>query len=171
MNHPHQAYLDEFKIAIDKMVPLTPPELVKEAKELHKQLSENPHTTAQQIHKALTMIGFKEFPYRKAYEELCASDEEQRLQRLVFERVDDKVRKKLQEITKHGIILEDYIKSPLFEEQLKKLADKDEKWRTEIESVAERLEEGWSIVERDPREEEIVKELEYWNTVLNDIEA
>ncbi len=56
-------------------------------------------------------------------------------------------------------------------EQLKKLADKDEKWRTEIESVAERLEEGWSIVERDPREEEIVKELEYWNTVLNDIEA
>ena len=50
------------------------------------------------------------------------------------------------------------------------MGEGDEKWEGEINSIANRLEEGWSVVERDPTEEEIVKELEYWNTVLHDID-
>lgn len=223
MNHPHQSYLDEFKIAINKLVPLTPPELIEEAKSLHEQLSNDINATEKQIHQALTLIGRKELPYRKAYDALCATDEEQRLQQVVFDRLDPTVKRKVQEMTRHGVILEDYVKSPLFEEQLSgderfqvtqaiELADEDldhqcderahqrakkygelveywtkeaarlqgmidqlrsmgqgdPKWQGEIDSVCDRLEEGWSITERDPSEEEIVKEMEYWNTVLHE---
>lgn len=225
MNHPYQAYLDEFAISIKKLVPLTPPEIIKEAQKYHRELSEDINATDRQIHQALTLIGLKEFPYRKAYEELCAGDEEQRLQKLVFERLDENVRQKLENMTKHGVILEDYVCSPFFEEQLtpeerfqveqailladdvldsqcdervhkrkktyeelverwtneatrlqglidklRAMGDADQKWEGEIDSIADRLEEGWSIVERDPSEDEIVKELEYWNTVLHEVE-
>ena len=225
MNHPHQSYLDQFQIAIDKLVPLTPDEIIEEAKKLHAELSENIDTTDKQIHQALSLIGRKEYPYRKAYEALCATDEEQRLQQLVFERLEEGVRRKVQEMTKHGVILEDYVKSPLFEDQLeaderyqveqaillcdetldnqcderahsrakkyeelvehwtkeaarlqglidrmRAMGQDDPQWQGEIDSVCDRLEEGWSVVERDPSEEEIVKEMEYWNTVLNETE-
>lgn len=225
MIHPHQSYLDEFKISIDKLVPLTPQEIIDEAKKLHQELSDNNEATPKQIHQALTLIGRKELPYRKAYEELCAGDEEQRLQKLVFERLEEGVRQKLVEVTKHGVILEDYVRSPLFEEQLsgeeryqvenaillvddelnnqcderaharrktfeqlvekwtkeaarlqalidslRAMGEGDLKWKGEIDSVCDRLEEGWSVVERDPSEEEIVKELEYWNTVLHEVD-
>jgi hypothetical protein len=223
MPHPHQAYLNEFKISVDKMVPLTPPEVMKEAKDLYDQLLADESTTNKAIHQALTLVGRKEIPYRKAYQELCAGDEEKRLQACVFERLDADVRKKIEEMTNHGVILEEYVKSDLFEEQLsgedrysveqailladdvldhqcderahkrkkkyddlvmqwqkevarlqgmidhlRSLGSEDPKWISEINSTADRLEEGWSIVERDPTEEEIKKEIEYWNTVLHE---
>ncbi|PIX62257.1 hypothetical protein CO057_00465 [Candidatus Uhrbacteria bacterium CG_4_9_14_0_2_um_filter_41_50] len=225
MIHPHQSYLDEFKIAIDKLVPLTPAEIIDEANKLHKELSDDLDATTKQVYQALTLIGRKEFPYRKAYEELCAGDEEQRLQKLVFDRLDETVRQKLISVIKHGVILEDYVRSKLFEEQLsgderyqvenaillvddeldnqcderahtrkktfeelvdrwtkeatrlqslidrlRAMGEEDSKWKGEIDSVCDRLEEGWSVVERDPSEEEIIKELEYWNTVLHEVD-
>ena len=225
MSHPHQSFLDEFKISIDKLVPLTPPELVEEAEKLLTEMQANEALTEKQIHQAMSVIGKKEYPYRKAYLEICAGDEEQRLQKAVFERLDGNVKQKLQEMTKHGVLLDDYVKSKLFEEQLKpeerlqieqaillsedvldtqcddrarkrhedykklvenwkqevdklqgmidelrKMADEDSKWTAEINTVCDRLEEGWSIVERDPTEEEIKKEIEYWNTVLHEDE-
>ncbi|MDA0208465.1 MAG: hypothetical protein O3B64_03635, partial [bacterium] len=127
MPHKHQAFLDEFKISIDNMVPLTPPELLEEAKKLHAELSSSEETNEKQIHQALSLIGRKEYPYRKAYVELCAGDEENRLQEAVFERLDDEVKKKIQNMTKHGVILEEYVKSSLFEEQL----DPDERYQVE----------------------------------------
>lgn len=223
MSHPHQSFLDEFAIAIKRMVPLTPKEVIEEAKKLHLELSENEESTEKQIHQALSVIGRKEYPYRKAYEELCAGDEEQRLQSAVFERLDEAVLKKVQEMTKHGVVLEEYVASSLFEEQLegderyqveqailladevldnqcddrahkrktdyeelvkshkeksdelqgkidqlRAMASEDPKWTGEIEGAASRLEEGWSITEKDPTEVEIIKELEYWNTVLHE---
>lgn len=223
MAHPHQSYLDEFKIAIENLVPLTPQEIIDEAKKLHEELSGDEHATEKQIHQALTMIGRKEFPYRKAYQELCAGDEEQRLQKLVFERLEPELAAKIKEMTAHGVILEDYVKSDFFESQLsgeeryqveqailladdvlnnqcddraqtrkeqyetlvKKWTDEatrlqglinhlremganDAKWSGEIGSICDRLEEGWSVVEADPSEEEIKKEIEYWTTVLNE---
>lgn len=223
MPHPHQAFLDEFKIAIDKLVPLTPKEIIDEAHFLHKELTESEDATEKQIHQAVTLIGRKEYPYRKAYLEICAGDEEQRLQGQVFERLDDVVRKKIEDITKHGVMLDDFVRSKLFEEKLepderyqiensillaeevlnsqcddrahkrkmefeqlvekwtkesnrlqglidslRKMGEGDAKWMAEINGVADRLEEGWSVVERDPSEEEIKKEMEYWATVLHE---
>jgi len=225
MKHPHQAFLDEYKISIDKLVPLTPSEIKAEALKFHKELSEDVNSTSKQIHQALSLTGRKEYPYRKAYDELCAGDEEQRLQELVFDRIDEDVKKKVHAVTQHGVMIDDYISSDMFEEQLtpqerlqieqavllaedtldhqcderahkkqlqydtlvenqklessrlqglidglRSMGDNDPKWKGEIDSVCDRLEEGWSIVERDPSEEEIKKELEYWNTVLNEVE-
>lgn len=223
MAHPHQSFLDEFKIAIDKVVPLTPQEVIDEAKKLHEELSANEDATDKQIHQALTLIGRKEYPYRKAYLEICAGDEEQRLRSAVLERLDDNVKKKVEEYTQHGVLLDDLIKSDLFEsqfegderyqieqailladevldkqcderahsrqkefdtlvqkwteeaarlqgliDQLRAMGSEDAKWAGEINSVCDKLEEGWSIVEQDPKEEEIKKEIEYWNTVLHE---
>ncbi len=223
MSHPHESYLKEFEIAIQKMVPLTPEEIIEEAKKLHAELSADQNTNEKQINQAMALIGRKEFPYRKAFHELCAGDEEQRLQQLVFERIEESLAKKIKELTSHGVILEDYVKSPLFEEQLegddrhqieqailladdilknqcderaharqktydelvkkwtdeadrlqglinhlRSMATVDAKWLGEINSICDRLEEGWSVVERDPEEEEIKKEIEYWTAVLHD---
>ena len=225
MPHPHQSFIDEFAISIKHLVPLTPKDIVDEAKALHTDLLSDENATEKQIHQALTLIGRKEYPYRKAYMELCQTDEEKRLQELVFERIDDAIVKKITEMTRHGVVLDEYMKSDLFEEQLdgderyqveqavlladevldtqceqravkrkesyeelvakhkdeserlqakidrlRQMGQEDPKWLGEINSVADRLEEGWSIVEKDPSEEEVDKEIEYWNTVLHEEE-
>lgn len=221
MPHPHEYLLKEFRISIDKLVPLTPKAVVDEANLLYTELSTNENSTEKQIHDALVHVGRKEFPYRKAYEELCASDEEQRLQQAVFEHLDETVRAKIQNVTQHGVHVLDYVNSRLFEEQLladeryqveqaillahdklnsqcneravsrqktyeelvdrwqkeearlqglidtlRQMAERDGKWRDEILGKVAELEEGWSVVERDPTEEGVKKEVEYWSTVL-----
>lgn len=221
MSHPHEYLLKEFQISIDKLVPLTPAEVVDEAKRLHEELAANEGASEKQIHDALVYVGRKEFPYRKAYEELCANDEEQRLQKEVFERLEPEVREKIHNVTHHGVHVLDYVNSRLFEEQLtaderyqveqaillahdvlnrqcneravsraksyeelvakwkaeeerlqglidvlRGFADRDAKWRDEILGRVATLEEGWSVTERDPAEEEIRKEIEYWTDVF-----
>ena len=53
-------------------------------------------------------------------------------------------------------------------EVLKGMADRDPKWHDEIVGRARQFEEGWSVVERDPTEEEVQKELEYWAGVFGE---
>lgn len=226
MPHPHQHLLDEYRISIDKLVPLTPAAIVDEAKRLYADLAGDENASETQIAQALIYVGRKEFPYRKAYEELCASDEEQRLQALVFDRLEPEVKAKVESMTQHGVHVLDYVNSSLFEEQLtgderyqveqaillahddlgrqcderatarkqtyeelvatwkaqeeklqmlidqlKGMAERDPKWADEIRGKAEVFEEGWSIVERDPSEEEIRKEIEYWEAVLSEEET
>ncbi len=221
MSHPHEYLLREFQISIDKLVPLTPKEVKDEAKKLHEELAGNEAATEKQIHDALVYVGRKEFPYRKAYEELCAGDEEQRLQKDVFERLEPEVREKIHNVTHHGVHVLDYVNSRLFEEQLtpderyqveqailmahdvlnkqcseratertntyeelvakwkteeerlqgmidtlRGFADRDAKWHDEILGRVATLEEGWSVVERDPTEEEVRKEIEYWTDIF-----
>lgn len=213
--------LQEFQISIDKLVPLTPKDIVDEAKQLHDSLVADENSTEKQVHDALVYVGRKEFPYRKAYEELCVSDEEQRLQEAVFAHLEPAVREKIHNVTHHGVHVLDYVNSRLFEEQLtaderysveqaillahdvlnkqcseraveraknyedlvtrwkteadrlqvlidtlRSFADRDPKWQGEILGRVATLEEGWSVVERDPTEEEIKKELEYWTDIF-----
>lgn len=221
MSHPHEYLLKEFQISIDKLVPLTPPEVVAEAQKLHEELAANAAATEKQIHDALVYVGRKEFPYRKAYEELCSGDEEQRLQLSVKERLEPAVWEKIHEVTHHGVHVLDFVNSRLFEERLspderyqveqailmahdvlnrqcneraterqksyeelvakwkeeeerlqglittlRLFADRDAKWRDEILGRVATLEEGWSVVERDPSEEEVRKEIEYWTDIF-----
>lgn len=51
-------------------------------------------------------------------------------------------------------------------EELRALANKDPKWREEILDKVKTLEEGWSVVERDPQLLEIEKEIEYWHGTI-----
>ena len=224
--HEHQHFLDEFEIAISKLVPLTPAEIVAEAKQLHADLLANPAVTEDQIREALRTVGRKEYPYRKAFHELCEGDEEQRLQAAVFERLDPAVAAKVKEVTSHGVILEDFVKSPAFETaltgeeryqveqailivddilenqcddratsrqqsfaelvakyeheaaeleamiaQLAAMAAGSSKHGDEIQGTVDRLNEGWSVVERDPERTEIQQELDYWKEIFAEQEG
>ncbi len=221
MSHPHEYLLKEFQIAIDKLVPLTPPAVKLEAQQLHDELAANENSSEKQIHDALVHVGRKEYPYRQAYHELCADDEEVRLQKLVFDRLEPEVKAKIDAVTQHGVHILDYVKSPLFEDQLtsserysveqavllahdalnsqcseravkrqetyeelvakwqaeedrlqkqidllKMMAERDPKWRDEVLGKVAELEEGWSVTERDPTEEEIKQEIDYFQTVI-----
>ncbi len=213
--------LEEFKIAVSKFVPMTPADVTQEAKEALARFEEASEPTEGEIKKAMIEIGKKEYPYRKAYHELCAGDEEKRLQAIVLDRLEKKVREKVEAMTSHGVILEEYVKSPLFEEQLdaderlqveqailladdvlehqcddraknrkasfEELLAKWTKTRDQIElqierlrqfgishpshtadilATVDRLEEGFSITNPDPTEEEVLREIEYWDTVF-----
>ena len=127
MPHPHEFLLAEYKISIDKLVPLTPKAVVDEARRLYDELAANENATELQIRQALVYVGKKEYPYRKAYEELCASDEEVRMQRLIFNRLESEVRAKVEAVTQHGVHVFDYVNSTLFEEQL----SSDERYQVE----------------------------------------
>ena len=118
MPHPHEYLLQEFKLSIDKLVPLTPPEVVEEANKLYAELSSNEAVTERQIRQALILIGKKEFPYRKAYLELCAQDEEQRLQAEVLKRLEGSILEKVKKMTDSGVHIMDYVNSKLFERDL-----------------------------------------------------
>ncbi len=221
MSNPHEYLLQEFKLSVDKLVPLTPPEVVAEAEKLYADLAANESVTERQIRQALIYIGKKEFPYRKAYMELCAKDEEQRLQEVTFKKLDPTLLEKIQKVTDHGVHIVEYTNSKLFErdlsateryqveqamleahdvlgkqcddrakerkqsytdlvtewsakqqkmqgliDQLRGMAERDPEHAAEINGKADTFEEGWSIVERDPSEEEIVKEIENWMAVF-----
>lgn len=118
MSHPHQYLLDEYRISLNKLVPLTPPEVREEAERLYTELEQNEHASERQIHQALVEIGKKEYPYRKAYEALCATDEEKRLEAAAFTHMDRTTAEKVRAVTVHGVHLLDYVKSKLFESQL-----------------------------------------------------
>ncbi len=223
MSHPHQYLLQEFKISIEKLVPLTPSEVVEEATRLYAELSANELATEKQIRQALILIGRKEYPYRKAYIELCAGDEEQRLQADILRRLEAPIATKVKKMTDSGVHVLDYVNSKLFErdltpteryqveqailaahdvlnkqcddraqerqqsfqelvehwrqeeqrvqqliDQLRGMAERDITYADEIRGKADQLEEGWSIVERDPAEEEIKQEIANWTTVLEE---
>jgi len=226
MSHPHEYLLNEYKLSIEKLVPLTPNELVLEANKIYNELMANESATERQILQALILIGKKEYPYRKAYQELCASDEEKRLEESAYNKLDAELAAKIKKVTEHGVHLTDYVKSKLFEsdlsaderlrvenaileahdivgrqcderaherqqnfnqlvehwtkeqeriqgaiDHLRSMASRDERWKAEITGKTDQFEEGWSIVERDPVEDEIMKEIENWSTVLEEEEV
>ncbi len=51
-------------------------------------------------------------------------------------------------------------------DELRSLAEHDSKWKAEIEDKISLFEQGWSVVERDPRLVDIEKEIEYWKGTL-----
>lgn len=223
MAHPHEYLLNEYKLSIEQLVPLTPTEIVLEANKIYNELLANESATERQIIQALIHIGKKEYPYRKAYMELCASDEEKRLEASAFAKLDADLSAKIKKVTDNGVHLTDYVKSKLFESeltpderlrvenaindahdvvgkqcderanerkekfdelvhfwqgeesrvqglitQLRSMAERDEKWKAEITGKADQFEEGWSMVEKDPVEEDIIKEIENWAVVIEE---
>lgn len=118
MSHPHHYLLEEYRLSVERLVPLTPREVLEEAHRLYEELSQNEHASERQIQQALIEIGKKEYPYRKAYVALCATDEEKRLEEAAFAKIDATITEKIRTVTAHGVHLLDYIKSKLFETQL-----------------------------------------------------
>ena len=115
MSHPQEEILKNFRVAVEKLVPLTPEAVVNEAKQLADDLEKNEAATAEQVRQALVYIGRKEFPYRKAYLELCAGDEEQRLQEIVLQKLHDDVKHHLEPVIKYGVHILDFVQSSQFD--------------------------------------------------------
>ncbi len=115
MSHPQEEILNEFRYAIARLVPLTPKDIQDEALQLADDLEANDATTAEQIRQALVYIGRKEFPYRKAYRELCAGDEEVRMQNIVLQKLDDAIKAELTPVTEYGVHIVDFMKSSQYD--------------------------------------------------------
>lgn len=220
MNNDQQKIIKDIQKAMDEFVPVVPIELSNKVKDLIDELEENTQINIQQIQGALIEIGREEYAYRKAYHDLCGTDEEKRLRELVLARVDEVVKEKLEEGFSYNLILDDFMKSPLFEGmdeehrsqvrnailmaedilehqcderankqrlQFKELVERRKKEVEEMQGKIEflrdlarthanhadellatidRLESGWSILTKDLKQEDVQKEVEYWQAIL-----
>lgn len=223
MSHPHAEVLQDFRHALARLVPLAPKEVVDEANQIAADLEANESSTPEQIRQALIYIGKKEFPYRKAYQELCAGDEEARLQTLVLGNLSDEILEKMEPVTKYGVHILDFVKSSQYEtllaeddrsvvdreilaahdvlnrqcderaasrqgafdelvarwsaaavriqmliDTLRAMAERDEQYSDDILARVRQFEEGWSMIEQDPTEDDVQKEIVYWTGVLSE---
>lgn len=220
MKNSQQTILADIENAIDKLVLVTPQELIDRINGLLLEIKGNSEINLKQVQGFLIEIGREEYAYRKAYHDLCGTDEEQRLRELVLARVDEVVKVKLEEAFSYNLILDDFLKSPLFEEMddehraqvknailmaedtlehqcderahkqrlkfeelvevrkkevaemqgqidyLKDLARTHANHADELLATIERLEDGWSILTKDVKKDEIEKEVEYWQAIL-----
>lgn len=117
MLHPHQSFLDEFKIAIDKLSVGVPVAVREQAVALHAQLAANPDATEEQIHDALVMVGKAEFAYRRAYIDLVGHAGADELKQMVLDHVEPNVKAKIEQYLGNGVTLDELVKSEMFERE------------------------------------------------------
>lgn len=127
MSHPHKAMLDEFHFAMRHFVPTIPQEIKDEAQKAYEELLQNENLDEDFIKKVFYEIGLKEYPYRKAYEELTHSNAEAQMKKMVLDHVDETVRAVIKPHLEAGVSLEELVSSDLFTEQL------DPKQRYQVE--------------------------------------
>jgi hypothetical protein len=127
MSHPHQSMLDEFEFAIKHFVPTIAEELQSEAKTLLDELQKNESLDDKAIQKVFYEIGVKEYPHRRAYNELTQSSAKAKMQSMVIEHVDETVRSVIKPHLDSGVSLEELVSSKLFTEEL------DAKQRYQVE--------------------------------------
>lgn len=116
--HPNQSMLDEFQFAIHHFVSTLPDQIKKQAQELHDKLLANENATEDDLKQVFYEIGVKEYPYRKAYEELTSSVAEPQIKVLVIDHVDEKVRSLIKPHLDSGVTLAELVSSDFFTEQL-----------------------------------------------------
>jgi len=156
--HPQLAILDEFKVAIDKM-PMTIPEVKAEAEKLYAALSADPKATEDQVHDALVKIGKQVYPHRQAIEDLQAKHKIEDVADLVAGNMDE-----YQGLVKQWIEKQQQIEGKISE--LRSLSEQKVEFKDEILDEVKVLEEGWSVVERDPNLDKIKQKIEYWKGKL-----
>jgi len=115
MPHPHQALLDEFKLSIDRLPITVPQEIIDEARKLHAELLADPEASESKIEDALILIGKKEYPYRRAYNELAGTTSAEHRVELILDHLDASVKEKVQSHLQHGVTIDELVKSSMFE--------------------------------------------------------
>lgn len=119
--------LDEFQFAIKHFAPTVPEAVKAEAQKVHDDIAGNESVDEVAIKKAFYTIGIKEYPYRRAYEELTHSSAETQMKAMVLEHVDETVRGVIKPHLDEGVSLEELVSSKIFSEQL------DAKQRYQVE--------------------------------------
>lgn len=127
MSHSHQSMLDEFQYAIKHFVPTLPAQIKEEAQRIHDDLAKDETVDEAAIKQAFYEVGVKEYPYRRAYEELTHSTAEAQMKQMVIDHVDETVRAVIKPHLDAGVSLEELVSSDLFIEQL------DPKQRYQVE--------------------------------------
>jgi hypothetical protein len=107
--------LDEYKIAIDRLVPTVPEEVKTKALEAHEVLLANPEATEEQIRQALFETGVEEYPHRRAFAEMTAESTDARRAEIVLEHVEAVVHDKLKKLLDSGVSFGELTHSGLFE--------------------------------------------------------
>lgn len=118
MSHPFKALLDEYKVAIDHLVPSVPEEIKKEAEESLSKLLADENVPEGEIQSAIVKTGKAEYPHRKAYQELVGKKVEDRRLEIVLDHVEPNVKAILEKHLKDGASLDQIVKSDIFEEEL-----------------------------------------------------
>lgn len=143
MPHKHQAALDEFQFAIRHFVPTLPREIKEEAQKIHDDLAAKEDIDEAALREAFYTIGVKEYPYRKAYQELTHSSAEAQMKAMVLEHVDETVRAVIKPHLDAGVSLDELFSSEIFESQL------DAKQRYQVEDgilvAANKLAEKFTV--------------------------
>ncbi|MBI4256843.1 hypothetical protein HY626_02185 [Candidatus Uhrbacteria bacterium] len=168
MPHPHASMLDEFQFAIKHFVPTLPSPIKAQAQKIYDDLSINDALDEAAIKHAFYTIGIKEYPYRRAYQELTSSTAAQMLVQMVLEHVDETVRGVIKPHLDAGVSLEELVSSDLFIESL------DAKQRYQVEDgilvakdklaeilknhVGEQAQQYQALVEKWTREAEKIQE-------------
>lgn len=119
--------LNEFQYAIKHFVPTLPALIKEEAQRIHDDLAKNEAIDEAAIKQTFYQVGAKEYPYRRAYEELTHSSAEAQMKQMVLDHVDETVRAVIQPHLDAGVSLEELVSSDLFTEQL------DPKQRYQVE--------------------------------------
>ncbi|MBI5793527.1 hypothetical protein HZA87_00340 [Candidatus Uhrbacteria bacterium] len=127
MPHPHQSALDEFQFAIRHFVPTVPKDIKAEAQQLHDSLLADETADEAMLRDAFYKIGVKEYPHRKAYEELTHSSAEAQMKAMVLEHVDETVRAVIKPHLDAGVSLDELFSSEMFQSAL------DAKQRYQVE--------------------------------------
>lgn len=160
--------LDEFQFAIKHFVPTLPSPIKAQAQKIYDDLSINDALDEAAIKHAFYTIGIKEYPYRRAYQELTSSTAAQMLVQMVLEHVDETVRGVIKPHLDAGVSLEELVSSDLFIESL------DAKQRYQVEDgilvakdklaeilknhVGEQAQQYQALVEKWTREAEKIQE-------------
>jgi hypothetical protein len=113
-----QSLLSEYAYAVRHFVPTLPKEIKQEGQAALERLQSDPEADETQIKKTFYEIGVKEYPYRRAYQELTQGKASPHLKAMVLEHVDETVRGVIKPYLDSGVGLEELVKSELFEKQL-----------------------------------------------------
>ncbi len=117
-SHPFNSLLNEYRYAVRHFVPTLPKEIKQEGVDALERLSADMQADEAQIKKVFYEIGVKEFPYRRAYQELTAGKAAPHLKAMVLEHVDETVRSVIKPYLDSGVGIEELVKSELFEKEL-----------------------------------------------------
>lgn len=108
--------MKEYQYAINHLAPTVPAEVKDEGKKILDQLLADPNASEESIHEAMARTGRAEYPHRHAFNELTGATKLEKLKEHVLEHVDDKVKKKLEEILSSGANIEEITRSKMFED-------------------------------------------------------
>lgn len=191
MENQHQHLLQEFEIEVKNLAPTIPNKIKEQAQQELKRLKDKEEITHEDIHPVMLKIGKKEYPYRKAYNELKEEIDVKNTSELALEKMDDQLQEKIKEAYQEyknqseqpqddisewmdlekggeeGFSLHNLVKEPSFEQKF----NSQENRKIETSLIEAEKEREKKIVKKIKQQQEQYEELvEQWEQTQKKIE-